>query len=82
MDATNLLDCGNLGALVTPCPKARGAERVRRDHVNLVAVGGKLLGEVPDQNRGAVDRREVRLRDEDEPPVNQVARHAVCSSRA
>jgi hypothetical protein len=39
----------------------------------LVAGCGELLGEVPDQNRGAVDRRKVCVRDESEWPVSQGA---------
>ena len=82
VDAANLLGRSSLGAFVTPCPKACGAECVRRDDVNLVAVGSKLLGQVPDQDCGAVYRRKVRLRDEGERPVTQVAHYAVCSSCA
>ena len=79
-DAVYLLCSRTLHAFATTSSKARGVERVRRDDVNLIAVGCKLLGEVPDQSRGAVHRRKVRLRDEDERSVSQIARHAVhCS---
>lgn len=39
--------------------KARWAERIGSDHMNLVAVEGKALGEISDQDRCTVDRRKV-----------------------
>jgi hypothetical protein len=85
VDAANLLGRGELRALVAPCAKTGGVERVRRDDVHLVAGCGELLGEVSDQNRGAVNRRKVCVRDEGERPVTQGAYRAFrsrCASRS
>jgi hypothetical protein len=80
MHAVNLLDSGCVHPFLVSGPKASGLPRVGREHVYLVAVGGELLGETPDQNGGPVDRREVALRGEEErAAVSQVARHVVYS---
>jgi hypothetical protein len=67
VDTPDVLNRGGSHTLRASRANAGRPERVRGDHMNLVAVGRKLLGEVLDQNRGAVDRREIGLRDEDDP---------------
>ena len=69
MDSLNAFHRAGVHAPGTPRPKARRLARVGRDHVHVIAVGRKLLGEVLDQNCRAVDRWEVGLGHEDEPPV-------------
>ena len=74
MDSRNLLHRAGVHAPGTPRPKAGRLARVGRDDVHVIAVGRKLLGEVSDQNCGAVDRWKVGLSDEDEPAVGIAAR--------
>ena len=61
MHPSNFLNGRGPRALSISGPKSCRTECVGRDHVNLIAASRKLFGNVLDQHRGPVDRREVGL---------------------